>query len=87
MRTPTATKTLVSAFAAVLMASPRVAWGAESSEVEELRREIRQLQAQIQALRTAITEAAEFDRQRAALLARGLKNIGNGAGSVPPGSA
>ena len=52
------------------MAVPRAAWAAESSEVEELRREVRQLQAQVQALRTAIGEAAEFDRQRAALLTR-----------------
>ena len=63
----------------MLVAMPRVAW-AESSDVEELRREIRQLQAQIQRLSTAIAEAAEFDRQRAALLTRALKNIG----SVPP---
>jgi plastocyanin len=56
---------------------PRVAWGAESSDVEELRREIRQLQAQVQRLSTAIAEAAEFDRQRAALLTRALKNLGS----------
>jgi plastocyanin len=60
------------------MTVPRAARGADSTEVEELRREVRQLQAQIQALRTAITEAAEFDRQRAALLTRALKNIGGG---------
>jgi plastocyanin len=60
------------------MAVPPAAWGADSSEVEELRREVRQMQAQIQALRTAITEAAEFDRQRAALLTRALKSIGGG---------
>jgi plastocyanin len=79
VRTPTASKALVAAFAAVLIALPRVAWAAES-DVEELRREVRQLQAQIQRLSTAISEAAEFDRQRAALLTRALKNLG----SVPP---
>jgi plastocyanin len=67
----------------MLVAMPRVAWGAESSDVEELRREIRQLQAQVQRLSTAIAEAAEFDRQRAALLTRALKNIG----SVPAAEA
>jgi plastocyanin len=70
-------------FAAFLMALPRVAWAGESSDVEDLRREVRQLQAQIQRLSTAIAEAAEFDRQRAALLTRALKNLG----SVPAEAA
>jgi len=67
----------MAAFTALLMAVPRAAWAGESSDVEDLRREIRQLQTQIQGLRTAIAEAAEFDRQRAALLTRALKNLGN----------
>jgi plastocyanin len=66
----------MAAFTALLMAVPRAAWAGESSDVEELRREVRQLQTQIQGLRTAISEAAEFDRQRAALLTRALKNLG-----------
>jgi len=84
VRTSTATKAFVAALAAVLMALPRAAWAADSTEVEELRREVRQLQAQVQALRTAISEAAEFDRQRAALLTRALKNIGSGGSSEGP---
>ncbi|HEY7372253.1 MAG TPA: carboxypeptidase regulatory-like domain-containing protein [Polyangia bacterium] len=60
---------------------PRAAWAADAADVEELRREVRQLKSQIQALRTAITEAAEFDRQRAALLTRALKGIGSGGSS------
>jgi plastocyanin len=59
------------------MAVPRAAWAADSSDVEELRREVRQLQAQVQGLRQAISEAAEFDRQRATLLTKALKNLGN----------
>jgi plastocyanin len=64
--------------AAALVASlllPRATRAGESSDVEELRREVRALSAQLQALRTAITEAAEFDRQRTALLTRALKNL------------
>ena len=38
--------------------------------------------SQIQALRTAIAEAAEFDRQRAALLTRALKNLGTSSVGV-----
>jgi len=85
VRTPTTTKALIAVFAASLVAMPRVAGGAESSDVEELRREVRQLQAQIQRLSTAIAEAAEFDRQRAALLTRALKSIGSApAAEAPP---
>jgi len=79
VRTSTATKAFVAGFAALLMAVPRAAWAGEAADVEELRREIRQLQSQVQALKTAITEAAEFDRQRAALLTRALKNVGGGS--------
>ncbi len=64
--------------AAFLVASfllPRAIRAGESSDVEELRREVRTLSAQLQALRTAVVEAAEFDRQRAALLTRALKNL------------
>jgi hypothetical protein len=54
---------LVAAFAAVLIARARAAWAAESSEVEELRREVRSCRPG-SGLRQAISEAAEFDRQR-----------------------
>lgn len=80
MKTSTVTKVLLAACAASL-AVPRAAWAADAADVEELRREVRQLKSQIQALRTAITEAAEFDRQRAALLTRALKGIGSGGSS------
>jgi len=67
--------TLIAGIAAVSSLSSRVAWGAEGGEIEDLKREIRQLQAQVAALRSAIIDAAEFDRQRAALLTKALKNI------------
>jgi plastocyanin len=57
------------------LALPRLALGAEASEVEDLRREVRQMAAQLQALRAAMNEAAELDRQRAAVLSRALKNL------------
>jgi len=67
---------------------PRAAWAGESSEVEDLRREVRQLQSQLQGLRQAIADAAEFDRQRAALLTKALKNLGSisseGRGDAAP---
>jgi plastocyanin len=58
-----------------LLALPRPVWAAEAAEIEELRREVRQLQSQLQSLRTAVSEAAEMDRQRAAILTRALKNL------------
>ena len=59
--------------AMLLFAWPRAGVAGES-DVEELRREVRSLQVQVQALRTAIAESAEFDRQKAAMLTRVLKN-------------
>jgi plastocyanin len=76
LRTPIS-KALVAGFAAILIAVPRAAWSADASEVEDLRREVRQLQSQIQGLRQAIMEASEFDRQRASLLSKALKNLGS----------
>ena len=43
--------------------------------MDEVRRDLRQLQAQVQALRAGMSEAAELDRQRAAVLMRALKNL------------
>ncbi len=57
--------------------------------MEDLRRDLHQLQAQVQALRAAISEAAELDRQRAAVLTRALKNLPNvpEANAVSPPSS
>jgi plastocyanin len=91
VRTPNATKALVAGFAAVLIAAPRAAWAVESSEVEELRREVHQLQAQVQTLRQAISEAADLQRQQAALFSKALKGLGNAPseskGEAPPSRA
>ena len=77
MSTSTWSRTRLAGLIAVLFALPRVAQGAESTDVEELRREVRQLEAQVQSLRAAISEAADLDRQRAALLSRALKTVPN----------
>jgi plastocyanin len=68
-------RTTLTGLIAVCLMIPRLALGAEASAVEELRREVRQLEAQIQGLRAAISEANELDRQRAAILSRALKNL------------
>jgi len=67
-------RTRVAGLIALSLALPRLAFGADGSDVEELRREVHQLESQVQSLRAAISEAAELDRQRAALLTRALKN-------------
>ena len=74
MSTSRLSRTRVAGLIAVSLALPRLAFGAEASDVEELRREVHQLEAQVQSLRSAISEAAELDRQRAAVLSRALKN-------------
>lgn len=46
-----------------------------ASEMEDMRREIRQLRTQMQTLRAAIAEAAELDAQRLAVLNKALKAV------------
>jgi plastocyanin len=68
-------RTALAGLLAVCFAFPRFASGAEPSDMEDVRRDLHQLQAQVQALRAAMSEAAELDRQRAAVLTRALKNL------------
>ena len=46
---------------------------ADAGDVDDLRKEVRQLKAQLQAIRNALAESAELDRQRAALFGKALK--------------
>ena len=63
--------------ALVLTAAAARAQNPEAMDTDDLRREVRSLRSQLQALRGAIAEAAEFDRLRANALVRAL-------GSAPP---
>ena len=51
------------------------AWGIESSEVQEMRRELAQMRAQVQALQNVVAEATELERQRSATLTRAMKDF------------
>jgi plastocyanin len=51
--------------------------------VEDLRKEVKQLKAQLQAIRSALQEAAELDRQRAALFGKALKVSAGSETSAP----
>ncbi len=59
---------------------------ADTSEVESLRNEVRQLQAQLQALRSAVVEATELEGRRSANLARQMREPQGApvAQSAPP---
>ena len=61
MRNLIRTKAFVTGLAMAVLALPRAGWAAET-EIEELKREVRALQSQMQALRAAIAEAAELGR-------------------------
>jgi plastocyanin len=77
---------VVAALAVWLFAVPRTGFGAEN-DIEEMKRELRALQSQVQALRAAIAEAAELDRQKAAIFTRALKSGGAPSDApVPPRS-
>ncbi len=72
-RRPIATSTMmmIAILAAGLLPNAD-AWATESTEVQELRREIRQVRAEAQVLQSALVEAAELEQQRSAKLARAL---------------
>lgn len=52
---------------------PGPASAADTSEVESLRNEVRQLQAQLQTLRSAVAEATELEGRRSANLAKQMR--------------
>lgn len=86
MRKLSRTKAVVAGLAVWLFALPRTGFGAET-DIEEVKRELRALQAQVQAMRAALAEAAELDRQRAAIFTRALKNGGSVSDApLPPRS-
>jgi plastocyanin len=77
----TSTNAVIAGMVAILLVPARSSWAAGDGEVEDLRREVRQLQMQVQQLRSVISEIAELDRQRASILSRVAR-----AGSDSPAS-
>jgi plastocyanin len=76
-------KTIVVGLAAVCFLLPRTVWGADP-DIDDVRRQLHQLEAQVQALRSALSESAELDRQRAAVITRALKNLPTASEAAPP---
>ncbi len=72
---------LLTAFvvSALLLVSPRAHADGQSSELEDLRRDVRVLRGQLAALKSAMAEAAERDAQKAAALSRALEALSSGA--------
>jgi hypothetical protein len=66
------------------------AWAGDASELQEMRREVGRLRAQVQGLQTVVAEATELERQRAAALTRAMKELsaapaaGAPAATAPP---
>ena len=69
----TSSAVIIAAIATVLLPAPGLA--AEAAEVESLRREVRQLQTDLQVLRNAVAEATELERLRSANLAKQMKAV------------
>lgn len=57
--------------------------GTEGGDIDEVKKELKAMKAQLQAVRAAMAEAAELDRQRAAIFAR----VAKGAQAVAPAPA
>jgi plastocyanin len=77
---------LVTGIVAAYVALPHVVWAADTADAEEVRREVRLLQSQVQGLRAALSEIADLDRQRAGAINRALKDLPSApeAASPPP---
>jgi plastocyanin len=88
MSRSTFTKALMAGLISTLVISPRPTWAGESDNIDDVRQELRQLRAQVQALRNVIAEFMEYDRQRASFLGRALKALGGPETPSPasPGS-
>jgi len=70
---------------ATALAPARVARAGENSaDVQELKREIGQLRAEVQALQTVLAETTELERQRSANLTRAMKASDS---PMPPSAA
>jgi hypothetical protein len=67
---------VAAAIAAVLLPAP-IALAADAREADELKGEIRQLQVQVQALRSAMAELSELDRQEYYLVSRAPGGLGS----------
>jgi len=80
-------RTALAGLLAVCFAFPRLAFGVEPSDLDDMRRDLHQLQGQVAALRAALSETAELDRQRAAVLTRALKNLPSAVESAAPPSS
>jgi len=77
-------KTIVAGLVAACFLLPRAVWGADGSELDEVRRELRQVEAQVQALRAALSEVADLDRQRAGVITHALKGLSSAPEAAPP---
>jgi plastocyanin len=67
--------------------SALAAEGSEGGDSDDMKREIRQLRAQVQTLRAAMAEAAELDKQRLAIWNRALKSLPSAGAGEPSRSA
>ena len=84
----TAIATVVTiAVAATGLAPTGVARAADSSEVQELKREISQMRAEVQALQVVLAEATELERQRSVNLSRAVKESATPPAPAPAGNS
>lgn len=77
---------LVTSVVLCAVASPDFA-RAQEPTIDELHREIRALRSELVALRLALSQMAELDRQRANLLTRALSDVPSSAPAAPPRAA
>jgi hypothetical protein len=77
----------MSAGLAVGLTPAGVARAAETSDVQDLRREVKQLKAEVNALQVVLAETTELERQRSANLTRAVKATEPSAAAAPSAEA
>jgi hypothetical protein len=78
-----ATAALIAGLAATGLSPAGVAWAADGSDIQDLRREVSTLRAEVEALQKVIAETTELERQRSANLTRAVRDSATPAEPAP----
>jgi hypothetical protein len=84
IKTAIATGVMIATGAAIGLLPMGLARAGEGSDVQELRREVSRMRAEVQAMQVAIMQANELERQRTAKLTKALEEQAAAVPSDPP---
>ena len=83
-RTATATAVMIATGLAIGLLPTSIARAGEGSDIQDLRREVSRMRAEVQAMSVAIMQANELEKQRTAKLTKALEEQGAAVPSDAP---